>query len=439
MSEERLTVTAGILNASTQECRELVPFFVKQVLLAPEANLYRCLGVDRHAEPGLIRRHYHYLIRLFHPDRETHSDGWYTEYAGRINEAYAQLKNPEKRRAYDLSLDQEIEKKSPSGANDFQGVVPRPLDSRRVAVKISRPSPLVLSLGIVTGVCCLLLMLAAGQNSRLRVTAASDTESRQEAVGARQAPELRYEGAARFTETQETRPAVNALIKSDTYDESAKPTVEDMVQARLAAATKDVLGHRSARKPASLKRFHALKSDSTPVLNTEPVENLKRSAPRDNVVSMDQDAMSGSQTSEHLNSIDQRDSFEDFSESDKGITTLGMVESLMEDFRLHYENGNAERFAKLFSADSVTTDASGREMIRSLYEYFFARPESREITLYDYEWTETSSVFIGKGKARITTIPFDDSEPQSGILTMIFRIESLSEGVLITRLDYHWD
>ncbi len=66
---------------------------------------YRTLQVARNAEPEVIERAYRALSLKYHPDR-AHSDrrSEATRLMQRLNEAYAVLGDPAKRRAYDASL-----------------------------------------------------------------------------------------------------------------------------------------------------------------------------------------------------------------------------------------------------------------------------------------------------------------------------------------------
>jgi DnaJ-domain-containing protein 1 len=98
---ESLRQQAEQLQVTPEELLTAVRFFIRQVLLAQRADPYHTLGLTPSASPGQIRSHYRKLIRLFHPDREANHDEWHAAYAARINEAYAVLRDPDKRRAYD--------------------------------------------------------------------------------------------------------------------------------------------------------------------------------------------------------------------------------------------------------------------------------------------------------------------------------------------------
>ncbi|MEP5568714.1 MAG: DnaJ domain-containing protein [Halioglobus sp.] len=104
LANDEIAATAAALHASEQECTDCVPFFIKQVMLEVSGDYYRILGVGRDATQAQVKEHYFYLMRLFHPDRDVHNEGWDDLYAPRINEAYNTLRNAAKRAEYDASL-----------------------------------------------------------------------------------------------------------------------------------------------------------------------------------------------------------------------------------------------------------------------------------------------------------------------------------------------
>jgi molecular chaperone DnaJ len=66
---------------------------------------YRTLQVTRDADPAVIERAYKALSLKFHPDTAAAADKQSAkEKMQRINEAYAILRDPRKRRDYDASL-----------------------------------------------------------------------------------------------------------------------------------------------------------------------------------------------------------------------------------------------------------------------------------------------------------------------------------------------
>ena len=67
-----------------------------------DLDYYEILGVARDASLDTIKRSYHELVRKYHPDVNQNSGS--AEMFLSIQEAYEQLKEPEKRKKYDLEL-----------------------------------------------------------------------------------------------------------------------------------------------------------------------------------------------------------------------------------------------------------------------------------------------------------------------------------------------
>lgn len=84
--------------------RRAARFFVRTVMLRPEADHYTLLGLVRGFDPGTLREHYRMMIRLTHPDKVGHSESWPADAAARINLANDILGDEGKRLAYDSSL-----------------------------------------------------------------------------------------------------------------------------------------------------------------------------------------------------------------------------------------------------------------------------------------------------------------------------------------------
>ena len=99
-----------------------------------DADLYRILGVGHSASADEIRTAFRDLVKRFHPDLfATSADKERaTEKLTEINEAYAVLGNPERRRNYDESLVQERKEKRSK---------PRPTRVRVVRRRAKAPRP----------------------------------------------------------------------------------------------------------------------------------------------------------------------------------------------------------------------------------------------------------------------------------------------------------
>jgi len=68
------------------------------------ADHYRTLQVTRDADPEVIERAYKALSRKYHPDMNPADITQGTRQMQRVNDAYAVLRDPRKRAAYDATL-----------------------------------------------------------------------------------------------------------------------------------------------------------------------------------------------------------------------------------------------------------------------------------------------------------------------------------------------
>lgn len=116
---------------SPASVREAARFYVREILLFPTADAYRTLGVPRDAASATIKAHHRLLQHWLHPDRTTSADD--AVFAARVNTAWNQLRNPDRRQAYDAALDaaetSAIASSVPHGAAVWSGLQPPPSDA----------------------------------------------------------------------------------------------------------------------------------------------------------------------------------------------------------------------------------------------------------------------------------------------------------------------
>lgn len=102
-SPQAVQAAAAELGEPEPAIVEAARFYLEQVLFAdPEADAYRVLGLKADATPEAIRTHHRWLQRWLHPDRAQAGDA--SIFATRVNQAFAQLRMPETRHAYDVRL-----------------------------------------------------------------------------------------------------------------------------------------------------------------------------------------------------------------------------------------------------------------------------------------------------------------------------------------------
>ena len=83
---------------SPEHIHDAVVLYLKQILLFPDADSYRLLGVDPQAPHAIVREHLHWMMRWLHPDRNSNS--WESLFAPRVLSAWEDLKSPQRREAY---------------------------------------------------------------------------------------------------------------------------------------------------------------------------------------------------------------------------------------------------------------------------------------------------------------------------------------------------
>lgn len=81
-------------------------FFVEQILLAPDADAYRRLGLSTDANQFELRRNLALLLKSTHPDRMNgdRMNGDRSVFTYRIIDAWDALKTPERRAVYDARM-----------------------------------------------------------------------------------------------------------------------------------------------------------------------------------------------------------------------------------------------------------------------------------------------------------------------------------------------
>ena len=92
------------LRTSPEQLRAAAFWYIQKTMYEQAQDHYALLGLGHLASAAQIRHRYRLLIGVLHPDRNTPSGVWEETFVRRLNQAYAVLKNPEKRRNYDAGL-----------------------------------------------------------------------------------------------------------------------------------------------------------------------------------------------------------------------------------------------------------------------------------------------------------------------------------------------
>jgi hypothetical protein len=107
--KERALREAQKITGKTEALlREAACFFIEQVLFTAEADSYRVLGAEPHAQRHELRQNMVLLMRWLHPDHQCYSNSAphidRSIYIHRVTQAWEDLKTDARRAAYDEKL-----------------------------------------------------------------------------------------------------------------------------------------------------------------------------------------------------------------------------------------------------------------------------------------------------------------------------------------------
>ena len=108
--EEASSQAAAATRHSPKSIREAAAFYIEQILLHPEADHYRVLGVQPGASSAELRRNMALLIRWLHPDQKNGAER--SVFVARVTRAWNELKNEDRRAAYDLDRRREFSRRA---------------------------------------------------------------------------------------------------------------------------------------------------------------------------------------------------------------------------------------------------------------------------------------------------------------------------------------
>ena len=98
-----LREAAELQNVSVRHLTQKAQFLLASLTISSNADYYSILEVDQYASAEEIRERWAEKIKMYHPDKYEDPTGWVAQQARTLNEAYAVLKDPEKRREYDAT------------------------------------------------------------------------------------------------------------------------------------------------------------------------------------------------------------------------------------------------------------------------------------------------------------------------------------------------
>ncbi len=469
LAPEHIAGTAARLGSNPQELQDALLFFIRQAMLEAGGDHYRTLGVPRDADTALIRQHYHYLIRLFHPDRDQQDEGWDTPYATAVNDAWNVLRNPQKRAAYDAGLAQAAERVETAAS--VPAVAPAAVSSRRAPrshrARASGAGHWKASgrLGLAVLACLALalawLTLRQPAQPALRVTAPAALASTEASGRAASAPDAATAGTRPAPDDAAARGTDPARQRADAAPES-DAAIEARIRARMQQATLAVLGPERARassRPVSeTPKTEVVVADdeiapeamppaagpapdarepSAPEAPGEPAAvTVPVPVPRQADVASAAIAPADPQPPAGRARLATAPPVPQAPEALPALTDADRA-SVLRELAASYAAGDARRFAALFAEHAETTDATGRSAIEALYREFFARPESRQMRFKNMRWrADGPHRSRGEGKVELATRPLDGDDEARGVLKLRVEVEQSPRGPRITGLDY---
>ncbi len=106
---EALRDASSLTERTEATLRQAAGFYIEQVLLSQNADIYRILGCSRESSQSDLRRHMALIMRWLHPDVVSIGTPAHTLdksiYASRVTEAWETIKTGSRRAAYEASLD----------------------------------------------------------------------------------------------------------------------------------------------------------------------------------------------------------------------------------------------------------------------------------------------------------------------------------------------
>ena len=98
-----LREAAELQHLDASHLAQKARFVLACLTISSSTDYYSILEVDQCAPTEGIRERWAEKIKMYHPDKYEDPTGWIAQQARTLNEAYAVLKDPEKRRKYDAA------------------------------------------------------------------------------------------------------------------------------------------------------------------------------------------------------------------------------------------------------------------------------------------------------------------------------------------------
>ena len=406
------TLGVAVPPVSVEELRDASVFFVEQVFLASGADYYRLHGLDRNADAADIKEHHRLLMRLLHPDRPHADRQWQASAASRVNQAYTVLRDPERRRQYDLALHDS----RASAARNIQATgiaavprrrhAPSSADTRRAATPLARyvwrhlpqvvlTATLFFAVGGVGWVWMSNQPSGAlgGGDDRGRVITATELAQLEPASVREPAPAAVAEAPAAIAQDPPPQPIAEKTVPPVSPDpvanRSEAPPVKAVaiptsrpIETRLAEPSRTALAPRPAATQGQAQA-------RAPLWPSMKVGDFTAGA-------AEQGASAQTSQGRAVSDVPVTVA-EPVPAKPRPVVEPGTVIPV---FARLYERGDLDRFMELFD-ENARNETGGKANIRRDYEDLFAVTANRQVIIWDMAWAPKEDAWYGEGRFQV--------------------------------------
>jgi pyruvate/2-oxoglutarate dehydrogenase complex dihydrolipoamide acyltransferase (E2) component len=386
------------------------------------ADSYRTLGVRPDADPAQIKRHYRWLVRWLHPDRNPES--MHGVFVDRINRAWNSIRTPERRSRYDLdrraTQDADASVRivdTASRLREWSERSPMPLLSARIVRRL--PAIILFGTGFIAmAVFCLAIWIASVDTDSLPIALpASDVTPPPSAEPAAtpppaiptlpsSVPPAAIASPPSAPAPLPAKPVSANLRPRDTAAPPAAVAVPPQARPGTTVASESVMAARDSSRGATVSR-----PDGRPAPAPAPALAQELNPP----VLAPTPAPPTAQARAPLSGGDLRE--------------------FVERFQRLYASDDVEHFLALFSTE-VNSNDSGYAGLASDYRRLFDQRRLRRLNLSDLRWEIDGDRAAGTGRYEAWVGPSADKPERHTRGQIMLQLTDGEGGVRITRLDH---
>lgn len=417
-------------EAAARLARDAV-FYIRRCFSGDGATHYQVLGLTPDASPDAVRENFRLLMQLIHPDRQGTQPRWPESFAARVNRAYAVLKVPQTRAAYDRELAAragDVVARAAAAARSGSGAPPRRA-ARRGPRPPAPPLPEWLTVGvggcvrehpamssllaIVVGAASIIGTVAwESRDATLTREARSEIIAKRPVTVAARAAEPEFPGlapaaapvaaasppAAPATATERIpAPATDASPRDAApVRESGVPATARTVSATAPAARADAGAATAPQPPASPAAY----LPTATVLASAPLAPGDPAAASTTAVALG----GGGAVPVGATMAAALPSALPAAAEPTSVTpppANGEIEAFFAAFVDAYERGRPDAFAALFDDNAETNLRRGRPAIRGDYDELFRQSSWRRMQLTRISWRRVGDRALAKGEISV--------------------------------------